>query len=93
MEKIIEKIHPLLDKDKQDKAKIYEREKRIFGFIGTILTAIFQLFFYFSGLAKNIAGLDILSNMIWTFIIFMILYSILQSIVKFPVSYISGFTI
>ena len=93
MEKVIEKIHPLLDKDRQGKAKIYEREKRIFGFIGTILTAIFQLFFYFTGLARNIAGWDILSNMFWTFIIFMVLYSILQAIVKFPVSYISGFTI
>jgi STE24 endopeptidase len=93
MEKVIEKIHPLLDKDKQEKAKIYEREKRIFGFLGTIVTAIFQLFFYFSGLSRTISEWNIFSNIIWTFIIFMLLYSILQTIVKFPVSYISNFTI
>ncbi len=93
MEKMIEKIHPLLDKDKQEKAKIYERERRIFGFVGTVLTAIFQLFFYFSGLSETISKWNIFSNIIWTFIIFIILYSILQTIVKFPVSYISNFTI
>jgi STE24 endopeptidase len=89
----MEKIHALLDKNKQEKAKIYEREKRIFGFLGTVLTAIFQLFFYFSGLSETISEWNIFSNIIWTFIIFIILYSTLQTIVKFPVSYISNFTI
>ncbi len=92
MEKVIEKIHPLLDKDRQGKAKIYEREKRILGFWGLLLTAIVQLCFYFSGLSSIIANWNILSSFIWVFIIFMIIYSLLQDIVNLPISYLSGFS-
>jgi len=88
----MEKIHPLLDKEKQIKARAYEQEKRIFNFLGIVLTAIVQLFFYFSGLSQNIAGWSILSSFIWTFIFFMIIYSMLQTIIKFPISYIANFS-
>ena len=45
-------IHPLLDKDKQEKAKTYENEKRKIGIVGSILSLAFILIFYFSGLSN-----------------------------------------
>ena len=45
-------IHPFLDKDKQAKAKTYENEKRQIGIIGSVLSLVFILLFYFSGLSN-----------------------------------------
>ena len=89
----MEKIHPLLNKDKQKIAKVYEREKRILGIFTTLLSVIFQIYFYFSGLAHNIACWNVFSSFVWTFIVFMIIYSILQDIIQLPISYSSDFTL
>ena len=52
-------IHPLLDKDKQEKAKTYENEKRKIGIVGSILSLAFILIFYFSGLSNYLANIHL----------------------------------
>ncbi len=89
----MEKIHPLLNEEKQNIAKVYERERRILGICTVVLSAIVQLFFYFSGLSHNIAYWNVFSSFVWTFIIFMIIYSMLQDIIQLPISHFSNFSL
>ena len=49
-------IHPFLDKEKQAKARIYENEKRKIGIVSSLLSLVFILLFYFSGLSKYLAN-------------------------------------
>jgi len=86
-------IHPLLDKEKQEKAKVYEWTGRKIGLWGMLVSAVFNLFFYFSGLSSLIASVYIFSSVVFVFFIYMFIYSSLQEIVGLPLSYISGFVI
>jgi STE24 endopeptidase len=86
-------IHPLLDKEKQEKAKVYEWTNRKIGLWSMLLSAIFNLTFYFSGLSSGVAGVRVFSSLIVVFIVYMFIYSSLQEIVGLPLSYLSGFVI
>jgi STE24 endopeptidase len=86
---MIKEIHPLLNKEKQDKAKVYEWTGRKIALWGMLLSAVFSLTFYFSGLSYKIANLHILSSFI--FIVYMLIYACAQEIIGFPLSYLSGF--
>jgi STE24 endopeptidase len=86
-------IHPLLDKEKQKKAKRYEREKRNLGLIGLFLSLVVQISFYFSGLSSIIAHWKVFSSALWIFPIFIVIYFLLQDIIGLPVSYHSGFSL
>ena len=52
-------IHPLLDANKQKQAKKYEKEKRLIGLCGSLLSFAFILVFYFSGCSYFLANLNI----------------------------------
>jgi STE24 endopeptidase len=86
-------IHPLLDKEKQEKAKVYEWTGRKIALWGMLVSAIFNLFFYFSGLSSGIAHLHIFSSVFFVFIFYMFVYATLQEIIGLPLSYISGFVV
>jgi STE24 endopeptidase len=88
---MIKEIHPLLDKGKQEKAKVYEWTNRKIGLWGMLVSAVFNLVFYFSGLSSEIANLHVLYFVV--FIVYMLIYASLQEIIGFPLSYLSGFVV
>ena len=82
-------IHPLLDKDKQEKAKTYENEKRKIGIVGSILSLAFILIFFFSGLSNYLANIDL--PFIYTFLIYITIFHILSTIIGLPLGYYSSY--
>ena len=50
----MQNIHPLLDAEKQLQAQSYEKEKRLYGLLGSVISLVFVLWFYFSGLSQQI---------------------------------------
>ena len=53
----IEQIHPLLDQEKQEQARQYEKEKRLLALCGMFLSLCILLGIYFSGLSSTLAFL------------------------------------
>jgi len=90
---MVKKIHPLLDKEKQEKAKVYEWAGRKLGLWGMLVSAVFNLIFYFTGLSSLIANWNVVSSVILIFIIYMLIYAGIQEVIGLPLSYISGFVI
>lgn len=86
-------IHPLLDKEKQEKAKVYEWIGRKIGLWGMLVSAVFNLIFYFTGLSSKIANWDFISSAVIVFIIYMLIYGSIQDIIDLPLSYLSGFVV
>ena len=82
-------IHHLLDKEKQTKAKKYENEKRKISIFGSILSLSFILVFYFSGLSKFLANINL--SFIYVFLIYIIIFHILSTLIGLPLGYYSSF--
>ena len=82
-------IHHLLDKEKQTKAKKYENEKRKISIFGSILSLSFILVFYFSGLSKFLANINL--SFIYVFLIYIIIFHILSTLIGLPLGYYSRF--
>jgi STE24 endopeptidase len=89
----MEKIHPLLDKEKQEKAKLYEWTHRKIGLWGMLVSAVFNLVFYFAGFSSKIADRSIVSSVMVVFVVYMLIYASAQEIVGLPLSYFSGFVV
>jgi len=87
----MDQIHPLLDKKKQAQARRYEREKRVLGLVGMLLSLIILLVFYFSGLSSWLANLSIGNSIIWTFLIYVFSFQVILFIFSFPLSFYSGY--
>jgi len=90
---MIKEIHPLLDKEKQEKAKVYEWTGRKFGLWGMLVSGVFNLIFYFTGLSSVVANWNAVSSVVLVFIIYMLIYAGIQEVIGLPLSYISGFVI
>ena len=86
-----EKIHPLLNKKSQVKAKIYESEKRLVGFVENIISIIFILIFYFF-LSKPLIEL-LPNNSILKFTAFILIFLIWLFPLEFLFSFISSYKI
>ena len=82
-------IHPFLDKDNQAKAKTYENEKRKIGIIGSVLSLVFILLFYFSGLSNYLANINL--SFIYVFLIYITIFQILSTMVGLPIGYYSSY--
>ena len=54
----MKEIHPLLDADKQNQAQKYEKEKRLLGLLGSVISLAFVLWYYFSGFSHQIAHVE-----------------------------------
>jgi len=89
----MKEIHPLLDKEKQEKAKVYEWTHRKIGLWGMLVSAVFNLFFYFTGLSSKIANWNFISSVVIVFIVYMLIYGSIQDIIELPLSYFSGFVV
>jgi STE24 endopeptidase len=84
-------IHSLLDKESQKKARLYEKEKRLLGFASVLLSLSILLVFYFSGLSARLAHLDIGHSIIWTFLVYVIVFYGMMTVLGFPLAFFSGF--
>lgn len=84
-------MHPLLDEKKQKQAKTYEKEKRITGLTHTFISLLFMLAFYFSGLSRWLAFYRAEWGFMWNLCFYFIVFMILYFVIEFPVSYVSGF--
>jgi len=82
-------IHPLLDKEKQVKAKTYESEKRKISIVGSLLSLLFILFFYFSGLSNYLANINL--SFIYVFLIYITIFHVLSTIIGLPAGYYSSY--
>jgi STE24 endopeptidase len=82
-------IHPFLDKEKQVKAKTYENEKRKISIVGSLLSLIFILLFYFSGLSDYLANINL--SFIYVFLIYIILFHLISTIIGLPLGYYSSY--
>lgn len=82
-------IHPLLDAEKQNQARKYEKENRLLGLIGSAISLVFVLWYYFSGFSQQMATLNF--HFVWTFLIYIIVFLGLASLVGLPLAYFSGY--
>ena len=82
-------IHPLLDANKHQQAKKYEKEKRLIGICGSLLSFAFILVFYFSGFSHFLANLNI--SFIWAFLFYLVVFLFLTTIIGLPLGYYSGY--
>ena len=82
-------IHPLLDANKQQQAKKYEKENRLIGLCRSFLSFAFILVFYLSGFSHFLANLNI--SFIWAFLFYLVVFLFLTTIIGLPLGYYSGY--
>ena len=82
-------IHPFLDEEKQLKAKTYENEKRKIGIASSLLSLVFILLFYFSGLSDYLANINL--SFIYVFLIYVTVFQILSTVIGVPLGYYSSY--
>jgi len=88
---ITDKIHPLLDREKQQQARRYEKEKRLLGLATMVLSLIVLLGFYYSGLSSWLANLNIGGSIIFVFLIYVVSFLILLALLGLPLNFYSGY--
>ncbi|MFC2165665.1 M48 family metallopeptidase [Acidobacteriota bacterium] len=84
-------IHPLLDREKQVKARQYEKEKRILGLMSLILSLFILLAFYYSGLSAWLAHRFTQSSILWVFLLYVLVFQFIVTLVGVPLSFYSGY--
>jgi len=88
----MDKIHQLLDKEKQLQARRYEKEKRILGIAGLALSLIILLFFYFSGLSYWLAHIHVGNSIIGTFLLYVVSFQTLVVVLTFPLAFYTSYS-
>ncbi len=83
--------HPLLDPEKQQQARQYEKEKRILGLAGLFWSFVILTIFYFSGLSGQISTLFSNGKFFWTFLFYGAVFLIYLTILSLPLSYLSSY--
>ncbi len=83
-------MHPLLDQDKQIQARQYEKERRVLSLSGSIVTTIFLVIFYDSGLSEKMVR-TLLFPAFWRTTLYLAIFYILLSFIGLPTSYLSGY--
>jgi STE24 endopeptidase len=87
----MEKMHPLLDREKQTQAIRYEKEKRLLGLLSLSLSLGVLLAFYFSGWSLRLASLFSDKSIIYTFIFYVIVFQTVLFVFGFPLNFYSGY--
>jgi len=85
------RMHPLLNKERQISARRYEKEKRLLGLLGSLWSLLILLAFYFSGLSFRLAFLLKGKSLIWTFLLYMVIFLLTLSLLGFPLKFYSGY--
>jgi STE24 endopeptidase len=86
----MEKIHPLLNKEKQILARRYEKEKRILGLASGALSLLILLAFYLSGLSAWLANLQ-LRSFILNFVLYVAAIQFILAILGLPLNFTSSY--
>ncbi|NQV38609.1 MAG: M48 family metallopeptidase [Candidatus Marinimicrobia bacterium] len=84
-------MHPLLDKEKQQQAKQYEKEKRILGLIGSIISIGFILLYHFTGFSQGMAFYSNDVSIILVVIFYLLVFLFLSTLLGLPLGYYSGY--
>lgn len=84
-------IHPFLDPEKQTRARLYEKEKRLLGLVGMLLSLIVLLLFYCSGASVALAGLVVGRSVILTFLIYVTAFLSALALLTLPLDYYGGY--
>jgi len=84
------RIHPLLDAEKQKQARQYEKEKRILSLIGSGISLVFLLAFYYGGFSYRLANPTTQSTL-WIFIIYVVVFHTLTTIIGLPLTYYQSY--
>jgi len=85
-------IHPLLNKEKQQLARRYEKEKRALGLASMILSGIILLAFYFAGLSARLANGFVGRPVIWAFLTYVASLMTVWAILGLPLSFYGGYS-
>lgn len=85
------KIHPFLDKEKQKRAKQYEKENRILGLIQAIFSLFILWGFYSTGLSSFLSHLTLGNSFIWTFLVYVFSFQGILMILGLPLSFYNGY--
>lgn len=85
-------IHPLLDKEKQEQAKRYEKENRLLGLAGTLLSLAILLLFYHSGFSAFLSQGPLGGPLVLTYIFYIAVFQFCVFFISLPLSYYSGYT-
>lgn len=87
----MDKIHSLLDKNSQIRARQYEKEKRLLGLAHLFLSLIYLLGFYLSGLSARFADMDVLGSITGTFLAYTGVFYAALTILACPLAFINGY--
>ena len=85
------KLHPLLDAEKQQQARRYEKENRLLGLGGLLLSLLVLLVFFHSGFSSFLSRDLFQGNFFVAFIIYVAVLDICLFIGSFPLSFYSGY--
>ena len=85
-------MHPLLDKDKQELAKRYEKENRLLGLAGTLLSLAILLLFYYSGFSAFLSQGPLGGPLVLTYIFYIAVFQFCVFFISLPLSFYSGYT-
>lgn len=84
-------IHPLLDQEKQQQARLYERENRLLGLASLGLSLAILLAFYHSGFGAFLSHGLFGGSIALTFLVYMAIFQSCLTVLSFPLSFYSGF--
>ena len=85
-------IHPLLDKGKQEQAKSYEKENRVLGLIGTLLSLAILLIFYHSGFSAFLSQYPRGGGpLILTYLFYIAVFQLCVFVLSLPLSFYGGY--
>jgi len=85
------RIHPLLDKNVQQKARQYEKEKRLIALLKMSVLLIIVLAFYYSGLSAGLSNAGKDSSVILAFSLYILCFQSLLFLLTLPFEYFSGY--
>jgi STE24 endopeptidase len=85
------KIHPLLDENRQALARRYEKEKRRLGLAGSALSLVFVLVFYETGLSARLAHLWREGPVVWPFLAYTAGFLGWMTLLTLPMGFYRGY--
>jgi STE24 endopeptidase len=87
----MEIVHPLLNEERQALARRYEKEKRLLGLAGSVLSLILLLVFYAAGLSARLAHIRSGGPVVWPFLAYTAGFLAWLAILNLPLSFYRGY--
>jgi len=84
-------IHPLLDKEKQERARLYEKENRLLGLAGLLLSLLILLAYYYSGASGRLARLFPGQPIVLPMVVYAAVFLSAWTLLTLPLSFTSSY--